>query len=138
MRNLVLGLAAAASAVAIATPATAQYYPREYGYGRDYGGRTAAYGDFGALQRRLYNVQRSLDGVPPRAAYRLNAEAAALQRQLQMASRNDLNPYEAHNLDVRIGQLERRLQSVSNRGYGYNRYSYDRYRGERHRDRDDD
>ena len=75
MRNLVLGLATAASAVLVATPATAQYYPRGYGYSRDYGARYNSYGHFGSLQRRLYNVERSLDGVPPQAAYPLSAEA---------------------------------------------------------------
>ena len=46
MRNLVLGLATAASAVLVATPATAQYYPRGYGYSRDYGARYNSYGQF--------------------------------------------------------------------------------------------
>ena len=139
MRNLVLGLATAASAALLATPAAAQYYPRGYGYSRDYGARYNSYGQFSTLQRRLYNVERSLDGVPPRAAYQLNAEANALERQLRVASRNGFNPYAAHELDVRIGQLERRLQWASNQGYRYNNYSYG-YRGEGHRnhDRDDD
>ena len=139
MRNLVLGLATAASAVLVATPATAQYYPRGYGYSRDYGARYNSYGEFSTLQRRLYNVERSLDGVPPQAAYQLSAEANALERQLRMASRNGLNPYEAHELDVRIGQLEQRQLAFSrNRGYGYNNYSYDRRGERRHGDRDDD
>jgi hypothetical protein len=140
MRNFVLGLAAAGAVTLMASPATAQYYPGYgYGYSRDYGPRYNGYGDFGALQRRLYNVERSLDGVPPQAAYQLNAEANALERRLRIASRNGLNPYEARDLDVRIGQLERRLQWASNQGYRYNNYSYG-YRGERHRyhDRDDD
>ena len=37
MRNLILGLATAASALVIAAPAAAQYYPRGYGYERGYG-----------------------------------------------------------------------------------------------------
>ena len=114
----------------IATPATANIIPAATDTARDYGARYNNYGDFGSLQRRLYNVERSLDGVPPQAAYQLSAEANALERQLRMASRNGLNPYEAHELDVRIGQLEQRQLAFSrNRGYGYNNYSYDR-RGE--------
>ena len=86
-------------------------------------------------------MERSLDGVPPQAAYQLHAEANALERQLRLAARNGLNPYEAHELDVRIGQLEQRqLQFSRYRGYGYN--NYDRNREGRHggwgRDRDDD
>ena len=143
MRKLVLGLAGAASALVIAAPAGAQYYPRAYGYDRGYGAGYNSFGDFGSLQRRLYNVERSLDGVPPQAAYQLHAEANALERRLRFAARNGLNPYEAHELDVRIGQLERRqLQFSRNWGYGYNNYSYDRDREGRHRDwhgdRDDD
>lgn len=141
MRNFVLGLAAAGTATLMASPASAQYYERGYGY--NYGSRYNNYGDFGALQRRLSNVQRSLGGMPPQAAYQINAEANALERQLQFAARNGLNPYEAHDLDVRIGQLERRqLQFSRNWGYGYNNYSYERNREGRNRDwqgdRDDD
>jgi hypothetical protein len=143
MRNLILGLATVASAALIATPAAAQYYPRGYGYSRDYGASYNNYGDFGSLQRRLYNVERSLDGVPRQAAYQLSAEANALERQLRMASRNGLNPYEAHELNVRIGQLEQRqLMFSRKRGYGYNNYSNERGGEGRHRgwngDRDDD
>lgn len=141
MRNFVLGLAAAGAATLMASPATAQYYPRGYGYGYNYAGRYNSYGNFGSLQQRLFNVERSLGGVPPQAAYQLHAEANALERRLQWAARNGLDPYEAHEMDVRIGQLEQRQLQFSRYGrYGYN--NYDRYREGRHggwgRDRDDD
>ena len=141
MRNFVLGLVAAGATISLATPATSQYYPRGYGYGYNAGGRYDDYSAFATLQRRLYNVERSMGGVQPQAAYQLHAQADALERRLRIAARNGLDPYEAHELNVQIGELERRqLYFSRNRGYGYNRY--DRNREGRYggwgRDRDDD
>jgi hypothetical protein len=145
MRKLVLALAVAGSALAAATPAMAQYYPHRAPYGYGYGNNR--WGDPSEFQRRLYNVRRSLVGVRPDQAYRLNAEASSLQRQVEIAARNGLDPYETQEFGSRIYRLERRLgQAVANRGYGYN--GYDRYpsygyneggyRGDRNRyDQDD-
>ena len=142
MRKSVLALVAAGSALAVATPAAAQYYPqsRDYGYngyGRSYG-YDRGYGDASGLHRRIVNVLNSIDGVRSSQRERLRYEAINLDRQLRYASRNGLNPYEAQNFNVRIGQLERRLQYASYgryRGNGYN--GYNGYNGS-NRDRDRD
>jgi hypothetical protein len=137
MRNLIIGLAAAGTALAVATPATAQYYQQPYGY-NGYGNNGYGYnngnGQARGLQNRVFNVLRSLNGVRPGARERIRDQAINIDRQLRYASRNGLNPYEARNFDYRIGQLERQLQRANyNRGYGYNNgynngYAYDRDR----------
>lgn len=136
MRKVVLGILAAGSALAIATPAAAQYY-QPYGNGYNgYGRGYNSYGHASTLERRLGNVMRSLGGVRPDRAQQIRAEAYNIDRQLRYSMRNGLNPYEAHAIDVRIGRLEQRLQYAS--GYGRNGYSrYSGYRGE-YRDRDRD
>src|SRR5262244_3586405 len=112
MRNLVVALAAGVSTLAFATPAMSQYYSRHH-YG-------SGYRDPSGLERRIDNVLRSLGGVRPQYREELRAEAFGLERRLRNASRNGLNYYEAHDIDVRIGQLERRLGRASfHRGYGY-------------------
>lgn len=155
MRKLILGLAATGSALAVATPAAAQYYQQPYGYNGYGNGYNNGYGQARGLQNRVFNVLRSLGGVRPDARERIRYQAINIDRQLRYASRNGLNPYEAQNFDYRIGLLERQLQRAAyNRGYGYgngyNGYGYDRDRdgrddrweddrGYRHdRDRDDD
>ena len=128
MRRFVLVMAGAASAAFAATPAAAQYYGRPYGYGDQgyYGG----YGNAGGLEQRIFNVLRGLGGVRPDARERVRQEAIRLDRELRFAARNGLNPYEAHNFDVRIGQLERfKGYATMDRGYGYEGYGYDRRRG---------
>jgi len=135
MRKLVLGLAVAGAALFAATPASAQYYGGGYGYN----GYNRGYGDASGFHRRIYNVINSIGGVRQDQAGRLRAEAIGLDRELRNAARNGLNPYEARNFDVRIGQLERHLQWASNGGYGRNRaYGYNGYNGgyENGRDRD--
>jgi hypothetical protein len=127
MRKLVLGLVAGASALAFAAPATAQYYPGPYGYGDGY---SYGYRQMSprALERRIYNVMRSLGGVRPDYREQLRAEAFRIDRRLGYASRNGLNYYEYHDIDVRIGRLERRVGWAARNGrYGYG----DRYYAER-------
>src|SRR5258708_6003864 len=131
MFKSVFALALAGSALAVAAPASAQYYPQApYGYGNGYG-NGYGYNGYGNnnwagvrdLQRRIYNVRRSLVRVRPDQAYRLNAEANNLQRRLQIAARSGLNPYEARDLDARVNQLERRVGwAVAHGGYRSNGY----------------
>lgn len=142
MRELVLALVVASSAVAVATPAAAQYYPQR-GYGNDYG-YNRGYADVRGLHGRIENVLKSLDGVRPDMRRQLYSEAVGLDRALRSASRNGLNPYEAREFDQRIYQLElRQGRSSWNRGGRYGGYN-DRYdEGDRRErrdrwDRDDD
>lgn len=128
MRNIVLGSLSTALVLACATPAAAQYYERGYGY--NVYGYNRAYGDTSGLQRRIYNVLRSLDGVRPDRREQLREEAISLNRSLRYAARNGLNPYEERTFDARVNQLERQLSWASmNRGYGYQNYGYERGNG---------
>lgn len=143
MRGLILGLAGAASVVLAISPAGAQYYGQRYGYsGYGYNG---GYADPSSLEQRIYNVLRSLDGVAPYEREQLRGEALSLARQLRYAARNGLTRYEAHNFDVRIGELERHQlwAGRSSQGYGYGDRSYygnyhDRGHGRGHHDDGDD
>ena len=143
MRKVLLSLAAAGTALVIAAPAAAQYYPQRgapYGNAYGYNGYGNGYNDYGAvrtLQNRLNNVMRSLGGVRPDRAEQIRAEAFQIDRRLRMAARNGLNPYEAQRLDQQVNQLERRLQYASNRGYGRNN-GYNQYNGYNGYDRDRD
>ena len=147
MRKVVLALAAAGSALVIAAPASAQYYPQP-GYGapgyNGYGHNN--WGQVRALQARIDNVERQIRFLDRRnvirddRADRLRDEADNLERRLHFAARNGLNPYEANEINARIARLEQRVQwSAANRGYGYGRGDYDRDRdGRDYRDRDGD
>jgi hypothetical protein len=140
MRNLLFALIAGGSALAVSTPATAQYYPQPYGNGYSNGyGYNRGYADPNGLHRRIENVMRSLDGVRPDQRRQLYSEAISLDRGLRAAARNGLSPWEEREFDQRIYQLERHQSAVSwNRGgryYGGNDYP----RGRDGRwDRDDD
>ncbi len=110
MRTLLISLAAAASALAIATPASAQWYPQPtyqvpyghqvpYGYQNPYG-HQRGYGVARALQVRVDRIQRDL---------------GHLARQ-RMISRNE---YQNRQQDAR--QIERRLRHQARDGYGLSR-----------------
>lgn len=156
MRTLLIPLAAAASALAVATPAAAQYYPQPQHYpvpqGPAYGYHNA-YGQVRALQVRIDRIQRQIahfdrrNIITNREARRLRDDSRDLERRLRQASRYGLNPRESQNIQVRIARLEHRLfrDARDGRRWGYSA-AYDRdrdgrddrYEGRRGRDRDDD
>ena len=150
MRNVVLSLAAAGAALAVASPAAAQYYPTQpYGYGYNgYGYNN--YGQVRSLHARIDRIERQIDrldrynAVPGGMTNRLREQARGLEYELSSAARNGLNPYEANEIRARIAQLEQRVQYFSTNRYGYNGYNgYNRYgysQGDRgwNGDRDDD
>jgi hypothetical protein len=136
MRKLVLGLVAAGSALAVAAPAAAQYYPGRPVYAAPYsaGYGYNNYGQMRALQARIDAVQRQIrfldrrDVVRDGRADRLREESNRIEDRLHRAARNGLSPYEASEINTRIARLEQRVQySVANRGYN---------RGYADRDRD--
>ena len=155
MRTFMISLAAAGAALAIASPAAAQYYPapqpapygynQPYGYNNGYGGYNGYngygrnnWGQVRELQVRLDNIERQIDRLDRRdrigdhAADRLRHEANDLERRLHDRARGGLDPREAGELVYRIQRLEQRVQyAMSNRGgrWGNNAYnSYDRDR----------
>ena len=134
MRKILLSLAAAGAALAVASPAAAQYFPQPYGYG--YG--ASGYGDYGqvrALHARIDRVEWQINrldrynAVPDGMAERLRYEARRLEYRLNSAARYGLNPYEANDIQVRIARLEQRVQYASANRYGRYGYGDNRYNG---------
>ena len=133
MRKFVISLAAAGAALAIASPASAQYYQgqpqivRGAPYGNAYGYQNN-FGMVRELQQRLNNVERQInrldrrDRIRDRSADRLRAEAADLHRRLWDRSRNGLDRREAGDIIYRLQRLEQRVQIAMNQTgrYGYN------------------
>ncbi len=164
MRKFLISLAVAASTVAVATPASAQYYPQPQGNAYGYHNN---YGQVRRLQVRINHIQRQIERLDRRnilsnrEARRLHDESRDLERRLARVGRNGLNFRERQHIEVRIARLELRLrrdatdgnrwgQNGYNNGYngynGYNaQYAYDRdrdgrddrYEDDRGRDHDD-
>lgn len=150
MRNLKIALAASATALGVASPAAAQYYPQAqpYGYGApQYGyGYNNNYGQVRALQARIGAVQYRIARLDRRGGSNgLRKEARNIERQLQQSARYGLNPYQTNQLSTRIAWLEQRVNYAmasryggygNGNGYnnGYANYGY----GNRARDGGDD
>ena len=153
MRKLLLTLAAAGTALAVASPAAAQYYPQPYGYNGSYGynGGYNDYGNYGqvrSLQVRVDALERQIRTLDRRnvirdnSADQLRQEANRIESRLHRAARYGLNGYEANDIQVRLARLEQRVQYAAATRYGrYGSYGYDNY-GDHDRDgrwdRDDD
>ena len=146
MKKVVLALVAAGSALAFATPATAQYYPAPPAYGAPYGnayGYQNNWGQVRSLQVRINNVQRQIkqldrrDRIRDGQADRLRREANHIENRLQRAARYGLNGYEANDINVRLARLEQRVQYSVAQRYGRNwNGGYNAYNGYSDRDRD--
>ena len=121
MRKIFLSLAAVGAALAVASPASAQYYPRPPvpapGYGYGYG-----FGQVRALQVRIDNVERQInrldrrDRIGENSADRLRDEARDIERRLHRRSRGGLDNREAGEVAYRVQRLEQRVQiALANR-----------------------
>ena len=147
MRKVLFSLAAAASALAVATPAAAQFYPAPgYGYNQGYNN----YGHVRMLQQRVDQVQANInrldhrDVIRERTARKLRQEARSVENRLYRAARYGLNPYEANDVERRVFNLERRVRVAMGNSWrnaygsnGYNGYAYnnyDQYYADRDRD----
>ena len=153
MRITLITLAAAASALAVAAPASAQYFPvpqgNAYGYQHNYG-------QVRRLQVRIDQIQRQInrldsrDILSEREARRLRLESRELERRLRIAARNGLHPAERYDIERRLARLEQRLYRDARDGNRWGRYdnrygSYDRdhdgrddrWEDDRGRDHDD-
>ena len=127
MRKVLFTVAAAASALAFAAPASAQYYPGQQApYGNAYGYNN--YGHVRSLQAHIDQVQRQISRLDQRnilserEAARLRYESRDIERQLWYVGRNGLNPYEATSIQRRISRLEQRVAYEARDGnrWGYN------------------
>jgi TolA-binding protein len=114
MRKVLFTVAAAASALAFAAPASAQYYPGQQApYGNAYGYNN--YGHVRSLQAHIDQVQRQISRLDQRnilserEANRLRNESRDIERQLRYMARNGLNPNEANSINNRINRLEQRV-----------------------------
>lgn len=151
MRKVLISLAAAATALAFAGPASAQYYPQPQqqfnGYQAQPYGNAYGYNNRGqvrALKARIDAVQRQIrqldrrDMIRDGSADRLGDESRNIEQRLRAVGRGGLTGYEASDIQNRIARLEQRVQyAMANRygrheqrGNGYNGYNghdgYDR------------
>ena len=161
MRTVLISLAAAASALVVATPASAQYFPQPQGYG--YSGGWHNSGQARALRMRINAIQRQINQLDrrnilsDREAYRLRNDSQRIEQRLRAVRQNGLNQRERYDIERRLARLEQRLWRDAHDGNrwgnqgqgGYDRdrdgrddrYEDDRGRdsdGRRGRDRDDD
>jgi TolA-binding protein len=132
MRKVLISLAAAATALAFASPASAQYYPQpqQQPYGNAYGhnGHNGygynGYGQVRALQARIDAVQQQIRQLDRRnvirdgSADRLKDESRNIEKRLRAVGRNGLNGYEANDITNRIARLEQRVQYAMANRYG--------------------
>ena len=152
MRKVLIALAAAGSALAVASPASAQYYPQPQPYGQAYGyngyGQNGygGYGQVQQLQQRIDALQNRIrwmdraNVLRDHSADRLKEEARDIEKRLRKSSRYGLNPYELNSIQVRLARLEQRVQFASSARYGRGGYGYNNggYYGDRDRDGRDD
>jgi len=152
MRKVLIALAAAGSALAVASPASAQYYPQPQPYGQAYGyngyGQNGygGYGQVQQLQQRIDALQNRIrwmdraNVLRDHSADRLKEEARDIEKRLRKSSRYGLNLYELDSIQVRLARLEQRVQFASSARYGRGGYGYNNggYYGDRDRDGRDD
>jgi hypothetical protein len=133
MRKFLISIAAAASTLAIAAPASAQWAPpvyryQPYNYGYGYNGFNFARSMEGRVQRirgDIHNLQmRRILGW--REARELDNEARSIQRKIFRSSHNGIQPGEARKVESRIRSLEYRISREAsdwnNRPGRYRRY----------------
>jgi hypothetical protein len=133
MRKFLIPIAAAASTLAIAAPAAAQWAPpvynyQPYNYGRGYNGFNFAR----SMETRVQRLRVDIRNLQARRilgrgeARSLEVQARNLQRRIYMASRNGIQPNEARQVENQIRRLEYRIHreatDFNNRPGGRRRY----------------
>lgn len=166
MRKVMISAILAASTLAIAAPAAAQWAPAygvQYGaqYGSQYGGQYGAQygnpyanpysnaygynnnrGQVRALMVRLNQLQYQInmldrrDILSNREANRLRYQSNIIERQLRQASYNGLNGYEARDINMRIARLEQNIRYQASDGNRYANRGYGSYGNAYDRDHD--
>ena len=136
MRKALITIAAAASALTLAAPASAQYaqpwVPPVYRYQPYVYGPAFSYHAFASsMQARVARIRSDIGAmaarrvIAPWQARNLDAQAAGIQRRIFFASRNGIQPFEARNLEHQIRGLEFRVQRAAaswNQRPGWRRY----------------
>jgi len=139
MRKVLISLAAAGTALAFATPATAQFYPAQsqgYGYGQNNWGQTRA------MQARINGVQQQIQMLHSRRMISRNeynglrSDARSLENRLRNASRNGLNYNELRQVEYRLARLELKIRREVADGNRRGRGQYGQNGGYADRDRD--
>jgi hypothetical protein len=121
MRKFLIPIAAAASALAIAAPASAQYarhwVPPVYNYQPYVYGNGWNYHAFAnSMQQRVERVRRDIRAMQAQRilswgeARSLEQQAANIQRHIYNRSRNGIQPNDARVLERQIRNLEMRVQ----------------------------
>ena len=118
MRNFLISAAVAATALAVATPAAAQYYPQaRQGYAWGYGHNYNAYGHARSLRARVDHLQREIHRLGQyrmitRNEHRnLQRDAREIEHRLRRDVRDGrgLNVNEMYNTERRIARLEQKI-----------------------------
>jgi hypothetical protein len=117
MRKLLFSVIAAASTLAVAAPASAQWAPpvyryQPYNYTQGFNFHSYARSMQARVQRirgdiRTMDARRVLSNAEARA---LDNEARSIERRIYTASRNGIQRGEARNVENRIRRLEVRVQ----------------------------
>jgi hypothetical protein len=119
MRKFLIATLASVSALVVAAPAAAQYYPapQPYGYGQGYGyGYNNNQHAVGYLVQRVDRVRNhidrldSRDRISEREARSLRNEAQSLRNRVLRSGYNGLSGREHQNLNVRLARLEQRVR----------------------------
>ena len=153
MRTLLFSVAAAASALAFASPASAQYYPQPQGYAHGYH-NPYNHGQIQVFMARIDRLQRTVHQLDRQGrlsrhdAARIHRSAEQLRQRLIQSSFNGLNRRERALFNQRIDRLnalmrhEMRQYRGNDRRWGRDdRWDRDDRRGRdgrRWNDRDDD
>ena len=139
MRKVLIPIILAASTLAIAAPAAAQWtlsYGNQNGgqYGNQYGGQYGygynnGYGQVRNLQLRVNRLEQQINVLDRRnilsnrEAGQLRYQANMIERQLRQASYNGLNGYERRNIEIRIARLEQNIRYQANDGNRYGNHN---------------
>jgi hypothetical protein len=116
MRKFLIPVVAAASALTIAAPASAQWAPpvyryAPYNYSHGYSGFSFAR----SMETRVQRIRNDIRAMTVRhilgwrEGRELDNEARSIQRRIFRASRNGIQPGEARNVENRIRRLEYRI-----------------------------
>ena len=159
MKKFLIVAATLATAVSVAAPAAAQYYPPQpqgYAYGyNNQGYNTQGYNNQGRgyrLEARVQQIRREIrqldraDRLSKREARRLDREAQFLQQRIQRLAYNGVNRNERQYVERQLAQLETRVRRevmdgnarYGNQAYGYNGYNNSYGYPDRDRDGRDD